>query len=93
VIHLLGEDLAGLEAVAYTLDVVVQNGVAALSHTRLGDRLSVDLNGFLMQISAPIVALIQEIFVLLVQMPQFVSSVRLEVFIQVKIASEETTSL
>ena len=93
VVHLLGEDLTGLEAVADALDVVVEDGVAALSHSRLGDRLSVDLNGFLVQVSTPVVALIQEILVLLVQVPEFIGSVGLEVFVQVEVASEETAGL
>ena len=93
VIHLFGEYLAGLEAVTNTRDIVIQYWVATLSHARLGDGLSVDLNGFLMEVFTPIVTLVQEVFVLLVQMPQFVSSVRLEILVQVNVTSEEATGL
>lgn len=48
VVHLLREDLAGFEAVAYTLDVVVEHWVAALAHARLSNGLSVDFNSLLM---------------------------------------------
>lgn len=58
VVHLLREDLAGFEAVADTLDVVVEDWVATLSHARFSDCLSVDFNCLLMQISAPVVTLV-----------------------------------
>jgi hypothetical protein len=58
VVHLLGEDFTRLEAIADTLDVVVEDRVAALTHSRLSNSLSVDFDCFLVQVSAPVVTLV-----------------------------------
>lgn len=57
-VHLLGEYFTGLEAIADALDVIVEDRVAALTHSRLSNSLSVDLNSFLVQVSAPVVTLV-----------------------------------
>jgi hypothetical protein len=58
VVHLLGEDFTRLKAIADALDVIVEDRVAALPHSGLSNSLSVDLNSFLVQVSAPVVTLV-----------------------------------
>ena len=64
-VHLFGEDLRWLKRVGDVLDVVVYNWVAALAHTRFGNRVLEDLQSLLMKLKAPVVGFVQELQIFL----------------------------
>ena len=82
VAHLFAENLGGFETVRYTCDEVTNDRVATLASTRLCDRISVDFECLCVELWTPIVRLVKESLILLLKVPKLVSSIRLEVGVE-----------
>lgn len=88
--HLFAKDLCGLKWVGDTRDEVTDDRVAALTATGLCDSISINLKGFSVQLGAPVIWLIKESLILLLQVPEFVSLIRLKARVELWLSSKET---
>jgi hypothetical protein len=76
--HLFAENLGWLERVCYASDKVTNDRVATLTSSRLCNSIAVDLERLVVQFRAPIIRLIQECLILLLEMPKLIGLVRLK---------------
>lgn len=89
--HLLAKDLGRFKRVSHTRDEVTNHRVAALASAGLRDSVSVDLQSFSVKLRAPVIALIEESLILLLQMPQFVSLVRFKAGVKLTLPTVEAS--